>query len=187
MNFSGVCGVVILALTLSGCGSVKEYEKVSQPTGLVLIAGIGDTILTIKSEKNLPNAFGNADIFGRKTPTGITTVQFVGLNGSHVKFVRQSASIETGATTMNSSPQYIPNIQTTNTTGYVGSTPVYGTSTTYGQPTIIAANPPKAQVFEQAPVVFEIDLNNQKEFTMSGMTIELVAASATSLTYRIKK
>ena len=180
------CGIFV-AIVLFGCGSIKEYKEVSQPVSEVLEAGIGDTILTIKSEKSLPNAFGNADIFGRKTPTGLTTVQYLGSNGTLLKFVRQSVLIETGATTMNSSPIVIPNVQTTTTSGYVGTTPVYGSSTTYGSPTVIPAHPPKGQVYSQAPIAFEIDMSKQKEFLVNGNRIEILGVTPTSLTYKIDR
>jgi hypothetical protein len=35
--------------------------------------------LRVSREKNLPNIVGKADIFGRKTPTGIETIQYLGV------------------------------------------------------------------------------------------------------------
>jgi hypothetical protein len=47
---------------LTGCASVQETGNVSQPVNTRLTAGVGDTVLRIATEKNLPNAFGRADI-----------------------------------------------------------------------------------------------------------------------------
>lgn len=180
---------MLAALTLSmvaACAPVKQTQSITEPLGQQLQAGIGDTILTINAEKSLPNAFGNADIFGRTTPTGMITVQYLGSDGLIAKFVRNSVVINTGATTMNSTALVLPNTQTTTTTGYVGSTPMSGTSTTYGTPTVIPAHPPQAQVLPQAQVSFEIDLSKDKSFVVAGKRVDIINAQPGSLTYRIE-
>ena len=150
-----------------------------------LVAGIGDPVITISSEKSLPNAFGKADIFGRTTPTGMMVVQFAGVDGNKVRFIRRGYSIETGATTMNSTPLVIPNTQTSTMNGYVGNVPVSATSSTSGPPIVIPAQTPDAKVMPQAQVVFEIDLAKEREFVAGGKTIEIISATQGALKYRI--
>lgn len=186
MMSQSLVAVVILA-TCSGCGApIKQTSQVSQPIGQSLVAGVGDTIITINNEKNLPNAFGKADIFGRTTPTGMITVQYLGSNGPIAKFIRSGVEINTNATTMNSTPTVIPNVQTTTTSGYIGSTPVTGTATTYGAPTVIPAHPPETQVLSQAQVSFQIDVSKERSFSVSGKTVLIINATPTSLTYNIQ-
>ena len=100
---------MLLCVALIGCAPVQQTAFLSQPTNTQLIAGIGDTILNVSKEKNLPNAFGASDIFGRKTPTGKTIVQYLGVRNGSAIFRRHSVDIETGATTMNSTPLVIQN------------------------------------------------------------------------------
>src|SRR5262249_23098777 len=140
---------VSLALTLAACADVQESSHiVGGRTGTPLTASVGDTVLRVSREKNLPNIIGKSDIFGRKTPTGVETVQYLGVRDGKAIFKRRTVNVETGATTMNSTPLVIPN---TSTTTHSGSVNVYGpggygygsysrTSTTVGEPT---GNPPR--------------------------------------------
>src|SRR4029077_8394140 len=144
---------VILTLLLSGCADVQERSHiVGGGTGTPLTASVGDTVLRVSREKNLPNIVGKSDIFGRKTPTGVDTVQYLGVRDGRAIFKRRSVNVETGATTMNSTALVVPN---TSTTTHSGSVNVYGsrggyasgsysgTSTTVGPPTVIPAHPPE--------------------------------------------
>ncbi len=88
--------LVFLAFaTLTACAPISYSGHVEQPTGRNLEAGIGDTVMMIKTVKSMPNAFGRADIFGRTTPTGMVSVQFLGVQGNIAKFVRHGVDIET--------------------------------------------------------------------------------------------
>src|SRR5262245_16756867 len=104
--------MALMTSVLIGCAPVQQSSHLSQSTNIRLVAGIGDTVLSISEEKNLPNVFGASDVFGRKTPTGMTTVQYLGVRDGKAVFRRHSVAIETGATTMNSTPLIIPNTQT---------------------------------------------------------------------------
>jgi hypothetical protein len=97
--------VALLALLLCGCADVQERSHiVGGRTGTQLTASVGDTVLRVSREKNLPNVVGKADIFERTTPTGVETVQYVGTRDGRAFFKRRSVNVETGATTMNSTP-----------------------------------------------------------------------------------
>jgi hypothetical protein len=170
---------------LAGCSSIKHSSEVVQSRGSALRAGPGDTIVTVNQRKSLPNAFGKADVFGRTTPTGMVTVQYLGAQGSRARFVRTGVVIETGATTMNSTPIIIPNYQTTTTTGMVGRVPVSGTSTTVGPPTVIQPTPPQPQTMSQPSVTFEVDLRQSQNFAVAGTTVRILSASPAELVYEI--
>jgi hypothetical protein len=101
--------VVIFGLFLCGCADVQERSHiVGGRTGKPLIASVGDTVLRVSREKNLPNIAGKADIFGRTTPTGVETVQYLGTKDGRAFFKRRTVNVETGATTMNSTPLSFP-------------------------------------------------------------------------------
>jgi hypothetical protein len=71
--------VALLALLVCGCADVQERSHiVGGRTGTPLTASVGDTVLRVSREKNLPNVMGKADMFGRTTPTGVETVQYPG-------------------------------------------------------------------------------------------------------------
>jgi len=59
------------------------------------------------TKEPLPNAFGGADIFGRKRTTGKIEVRYMGmLSPGHPVFRRRDVSILTNETTMNRAQHY---------------------------------------------------------------------------------
>jgi hypothetical protein len=125
----------LLALPLvTGCAPVETKTSLITPAGShIRSAGPGDVVMSFQSRKALPNVVGGADIFGRTTNAGGTTVRFVGTQGSRAVFERMDVTVESNATTMSESPMIIPQSTTTTVQGTVGRTDVYGTarSTSY--------------------------------------------------------
>lgn len=177
---------VSILLLLMACASVQQTNRISQPLGTEIVAGVGDTVLNITKEKNLPNVFGKADLFGRTTPTGMTYVQYLGVHNNKAIFKRKSVFIETGATTMNSTPLLIQNSATTTHSGLVGSTMYSGSSTTALPPTIIPANPPEIKLLDQGAIEISVDLNkDNKQLFVEGTTINIIRADSSKLIYII--
>jgi len=184
---------VIPALLLCGCADVQERSHiVGGRTGTPLTASVGDTVLRVSREKNLPNIAGKADIFGRTTPTGVETVQYLGTKEGKAFFKRRTVNVETGATTMNSTPLIIPN---TATTTHSGSVNVYGpagyghgsysgTSTTSLPPTVIPAHPPAPMVMDEGSLLLSVDLSSKPaQFSVAGKTLTILHADNTRLLY----
>src|SRR5690606_25143590 len=119
---------------LAACAPVETKTSLVTPaTASVMSVGPGDVVLSFQSRKALPNAFGKADLFGRTTNAGGTTVRFVGSQGGQAVFERTDVQVESNATTMSETPRIIPTTTNTQVTGVVGRTPVSGqaTSTSY--------------------------------------------------------
>jgi hypothetical protein len=188
---------LILALALCDCADVQERSHiVSGRTGTPLTASVGDTVLRVSREKNLPNIAGKADIFGRTTPTGVETVQYLGVKDGRAFFKRRTVDVETGATTMNSTPLIIPN---TATTTHSGSVNVYGpsgyghgsysgTSTTTLPPTVIPAHPPAPMVMDEGSLLLSVDLSSKpSQLSVAGKTITVLQASSDRLVYQLSE
>lgn len=182
-----------LAAALPGCADVQERSHiVGGRTGTPLTASVGDTVMRVSREKNLPNIAGKADIFGRKTPTGVETVQYVGAKDGRAFFKRRLVNVETGATTMNSTPLIIPN---TATTTHSGSVNVYGpngyghgsysgTSTTALPPTVIPARPPTPMVMDEGSLLLSVDLSRKPaQLSVAGKTLTVLQADSARLLY----
>jgi hypothetical protein len=184
---------VILALFLCGCSDVQERSHiVGGRTGTPLTASVGDTVLRVSREKNLPNIAGKADMFGRTTPTGVETVQYLGVKDGRAFFKRRSVNVETGATTMNSTPLIIPNTATTTQSGSVnlygpngyGHGSYSGTSTTQLPPTVIPAHPPAPMVMDEGSLLLSVDLSKKPaQLSVAGKTLTILSADSSSLTY----
>ena len=190
--------LVLLAFAyLWGCADVQERSHiVGGRTGTPLTASVGDTVLRVAREKNLPNIVGKSDIFGRKTPTGVDTVQYLGVKDGRAFFKRRTVDVETGATTMNSTPLVIPN---TSTTTHTGSVNVYGsggygfgsysgTSTTVGPPTVIPAHPPTPVVMDEGSVILSVDLSRKPvQLSVAGKTLTVLQADNSRLVYMLSE
>src|SRR5262249_5509171 len=103
-----------------------------------------------------PNIFGKADIFGRRRPTGVDVLQFVGVRDDKVLFIRTTTAIQSNATTMSESPRYVPLNRFSTFSGNVGGTPVFGIGIFFGGAWI----PPKgsqAVETQMPPIGMEVD------------------------------
>lgn len=182
--YSFAVSSIILIIT-AGCANIEHSNFLDREIEVTHKAGVGDTIVRIKSEKSLPNAFGKADLYGRTTPTGITAITYQGINNGDAVFARQSIDIETRATTMNSTPIVIPNYTTTTHTGMVGGYAYSGQSTTYGGSTVIPPNTPDPVVSERP--VTTIRIKPPDYFIAERHRIEILSADHRSVEYRIRQ
>lgn len=94
--------VFSIAFILSGCWSaIKNYETISKTTNMPLNAAIGSELYQIKKTRDLPNAFGKADIYGGKVDTGFRSLYFAGLTSDNkIVFRLTSLNDQSSETTM---------------------------------------------------------------------------------------
>jgi hypothetical protein len=71
--------IIALAAILAGCGTIKSYDQLAQPTGKDLETYVGGTIFKVDRSRDLPNALGRADLFGGKVFAGHTELRYQGL------------------------------------------------------------------------------------------------------------
>ncbi len=173
---------------LASCASIDHKTNVNQRLDTPLTAGIGDTLYKSTTEKNLPNAFGKADIFGRTTPTASTTIIFEGIRDGVAIFSRRTTDISTGATTMNSTPIIINNSQTRTTTGSIGNTPIYAQTNVQSPSTILPPNTPTARFMERNANIITIDTKKlPSNIAVEGMLIRVLEVDGGSVRYIITK
>ncbi|MBT5375462.1 MAG: hypothetical protein HOL15_01455, partial [Nitrospinaceae bacterium] len=101
----------------------------------------------------------------------------VGTTGGQAVFLRTTVSIETGATTMNSSPLVLNNRSTTTYSGSIDGKSYYGRSSTSEPPTIIVPNTPEPNYVDGG--THKISLNIDKlpvSFVVLGTTITVLEA-----------
>lgn len=175
---------LLFILSLAACNSVETKTRLDTPvTGQLRTAGPGDTVLSFQSRRSLPNAFGRADLFGRTTNAGGTTVRYIGTSGGQAIFERTDVQITSNATTMSETPLILP--QTTNTAlyGSVGNVPVSGnaTSTSYQ---FIPARGSSQYASMQRPIQF--GLGSGQQVTVEGRKLTVVAVGASSVNYKVE-
>jgi len=119
---------LILAAAPS-CGRVVAHSEIDRPAS-VNYASVGNVILHVDKKEDLPNAFGNADIFGRKRDRGFTDIRYLGLDtAGHPVFRRRDVDIYSNETTMSrsgaqfSTATAYQNGNSITTSGFFTSTP----------------------------------------------------------------
>ena len=166
------------ALLLSACGAtIQTYDRLAQETERELMTHIGGQVLKIQRVADLPNAFGKADVFGGKVERGFTDLRYQGLSPDGRAIFRVT-EIETHSneTTMS---RYGGSTSTLNAQR-VGNR-VTGTVTTYDAPR------GSTEMLPPNTTQFAVDPVKAREFTIAGVRVQVVAASDTSLTYRLAR
>jgi len=180
--------VLLSVFLMTSCGTIDYKTNINQRLDTPMIAGVGDAVYKSTTEKNLPNAFGKADVFGRTTMTGTTTVIFEGVRNGVAVFSRRTVDIDTGATTMNSTPIVIPNTQTRTTTGNMGNMPLYAQTNLQGPPIILPPTTPAARYMERNSNIINIDLTKiPNNIYVEGMIIRILEVGSDSVRYSITK
>jgi hypothetical protein len=177
--------VVIVAL--AGLVACQPVQKTTQLTtavapGQPLSAGPGDTIMDLKLTKSLPNAFGNADLFGRTTDAGRVVVQYTGSQGKTAQLLRQNITVETNETTMTRTPLIIPNTQTTTMNGMVGTTAISGTATTQSYSVV---GPRATNGYAMQSPVIPINVPEGRSVTLEGRTITILRVAPQGIEYTL--
>ena len=99
-----IAASAVLVVSLVGCSPIEQSTITLQANDTALTAATGQPVLQVIQLQSLPNLFGKADLYGRRTPTGAVTVHYAGLRDGQAVFTLRTIAIVTGATTMNSTP-----------------------------------------------------------------------------------
>lgn len=175
---------ILIVAVISACSPIeKKTEFVATSRSQTRSAGPGDTVMEFKSSKPLPNAFGKADLFGRRTDAGRTTVRYLGSSGGRAIFERQDIAVETNATTMNQTPLILPSVSSTNISGTVGNAPVSGTATSTSY-SVVGPRAASQYVSSMRPI--QITLSSGQNVKIEGRTLTVLRVSSGAVDYRIE-
>jgi len=173
-----MCRITLQALSLPtvllvGCASLQDYSTLKQPLDTTLTVNVGETIFRLKKTRDLPNALGKADLFGRTVDAGYQELRFVGMDGeSVVLFAFRDVEVFSNETTMSRSGVGFLNIRS------VGSTTT-GTIT----------RPPSSttQVLAPYEVMIRHDIRGGSNFAHSGVQITILKAGQNELVYSLSR
>jgi hypothetical protein len=150
------------------------------------VAGVGDVVLRVEKTEPLPNVFGGPDIFGRRRPTGVDMIQFMGLRDGKAVFVRSGVAIQSNATTLTESPRYVPTPSFGTFSGQVGGSYFHGTQNSYGGTWLPPRGSTSAEI-PLAPIEIDVDWRTNPIVVLDGHRLRIDAADQTTLTYAILK
>jgi hypothetical protein len=183
-----------LALLLSafGCAPIQHTSATEQALDTPLLAGIGDIILRINKERNLQNAFGASDIFGRKTNEGFVEIRFAGVERSgEVVLARKDVQIISNETTMSRTPLSYTAGQaqtagTARTHNSGAATTISGTASTTFQSATIAPLSDYHVVVPSDSLAIRLP-PTETELPVEGYIIEIVSSAPYSLKYKVRR
>jgi hypothetical protein len=177
--------VVIAALALSSCGQVERRQQLTENSGKVTTVPVGGAIATINKEKDLPNVFGRADIFGRKVDTGFIKIVYKGRDPNGAILVEQvDVDIQSNASVLTRMPAtYSSNSQGSVAGNFSGP---YGTITGQSSSSAFGTAPHQEQNIVLPPTATRFAVPPGKTLTLpTGQTIEFLNVEPHQLTYRI--
>jgi hypothetical protein len=175
--------IFLAAIIISGCTPVAtKTEFVTSSKNRQRSARPGDLVMEFKSTKPLPNAFGKADLFGRTTDAGRTTVRYLGSRDSSAVFERQDISVETNATTMNQTPLILPTVSSTTLDGTIGNRAVSGTATSTSY-SVVGPRPTSQYITSARPI--QITVSSGQSVKVAGKTLAVLRVSPGSVEYRV--
>jgi len=171
---------IAVALTIAGCAQVQQRQQLAEPVGPVLRTPAGGTIATVMKDRDLPNAFGGADIYGRKVDAGFTRIIYRGRAADGSVLVEQvNVDVQSNASTLTRPP-----IVNTPTQPAVLSSRERGVA--YGTSRTVSVASPADQVAMPMPSAAQFSIPKQRSLTLpTGQTIEFIAAEPHQLIFRI--
>lgn len=183
-----ILSIVILSFLVWGCSPIQRYENVSKPIDAIQTASLGSELYRINKTRDLPDAFGKADVWGGKVNEGYAELRFMGLTpDGKIIFRLTDIDIEsnesvftrygTNRTTVNSKT-------TANATAH-GNT-AYGTART--NTTISHYEKPNATITQRPPNTIEFVFDpSDKILPLDGITVEVEDVKEYSISYVLHK
>ena len=170
---------LVLALVLCPTGAVaKDFTYINVSENKDTYSSVGDVLLKVTLKDSLPNAFGKADIFGRKRDRGVVEIRFMGMTSDgRAVFRRRTIEILTNETTLSPSQSWSR-----------GSTVVQGGG--YGTNIAIVGSQGGDATIERLPpdtVELALDLAKNKIITVEGWQVEIRSADAGGVTFFVSK
>jgi hypothetical protein len=171
---------IIVAFTIGGCAQVQQRQQLAEPIGLVMRTPVGGTIATIYKDRDLPNVFGRADLYGRKVDAGFTKIVYRGRESDGSVLVEQiDIDLRSNASTLTRPP-----IINTPTQPAVLSSRESGMA--YGTSRTLSVASPADQVAISMPGAARFSVTKQRSLTLpTGQTVEFLSAEPHQLTFRI--
>jgi hypothetical protein len=151
----------LLALLLSGCGTIESHRKLEQPTDTTLTTSIGGTIFRLNRTGDLPNAFGGADIYGGKVNKGFAELK--------LKAIKENGTLELQSTDENAA-------SSETTMDRYGPKAAVNVDQTVN----VGSNQPSNTT------VFEYDPKKQKDLVIAGIKVSVIKVEPYSIHYTLQ-
>lgn len=171
---------IVVVLAAGGCAQVQQRQQLAEPVGLVMRTPVGGAIATIVKDRDLPNAFGRADLYGRKVDAGFTRIVYRGRGSDGSVLIEQiDVDVQSNASTLTRPP-----VINTPTQPAVYSSRESGVA--YGTSRTVAVASPADQVSMPLPGAAQFSVPKQRTLTLpTGQSVEFLSAEPHQLIFRI--
>lgn len=175
--FSATTFVLFSAILSAAPAAAKQSIAINQPEGQQIYVSVGDLLVKANLRESLPNAFGGADLFGRKRDRGFVEIRYIGMtNDGKAIFRRRSVDIYSNETTMT---RMQPRWGSATVTAS-GDTAHVSTFSTGSDRATVEALPPDT-------VEFSLDLAKNKIITLEDRQIEILSADTGGVNFIIRR
>jgi hypothetical protein len=168
--------ITALAVILAGCGTIKNHDQLAQPIGKDLETYVGGTIFKVTRSRDLPNAFGRADLFGGKVFAGYTELRYQGLTDDG-RVVLRVTEVETQSTETTMS-RYGKS-----TGSYQGYADRRGNVS--GSLTVKHPRQGSTDILPPNTTQFAFDTSKEKELVIAGVRVSFIEFTLQRLRYRL--
>jgi hypothetical protein len=170
----GRLSVCIAITLLPSCTPVEKHYEYSHSAGTEYVAGIGDNVIRVDVNEDLPNVAGRADLWGRTRYRGYDELKYGGLDEQgRALLVRSGVEVVTNENTVNRSGLGTAMVQAQPlASGY--------SATGFG----MRAPDPSIGLAPDA-IAFAIEVNQGNKVPFQGRTIIIREAAPTYLRYLV--
>lgn len=170
-----VAAAVIASCLPDGVALAKQSTSINRTEDRETYVSVGDVLVKVTLRESLPNAFGGADIFGRKRDRGFVEIRFLGLaDDGRAIFRRRSVDIYSNETTMSRSGLRFGSA----TVESDGDSATITGYTVGGQRATVEALPPDT-------IEFVLDLSKSRIVTIEDRQVEILEADAGGVRFKI--
>jgi hypothetical protein len=179
--FLGASALAGLARSGTVSAELPTTETLEQRAGTTLETFLGGKVFRIKRTAPLPNAFGRADIFGRKVDRGYLELRFQGLGSDgRVSFRVIEVETQSNESTMTRTP-----IVVTQTTASGQVNPVDGSVSVQGRAVSTVGPTGETVALPPNTTEFAVDPATTGELRFGAVAVRIIAAEPTALRYSL--
>lgn len=170
-----------IALTVAGCAQIEHRQQLAEPIGQTTTVPVGGSIATINKQRDLPNVFGRADLYGRKVDTGFLKIVYKGrANDGSALFEQVDVDVQSNASVFTRMPSTYSASSQASVTGNRYGIAGQGHSQASGMA------PQAEQNIVLPPTATRFAVPKGKTLTLAtGQTIEFFNVEPHQVTYRI--
>jgi len=173
---------LLLANLLLSCATIEHYKIVDQELDVNLRTYPGGTIIKITKQKDLPNAFGKADLWGGKVDEGFIELKYFGeVDENKFALGLKEVSIVSNETSMSRYGGSVSTVNITTNKDHLGNY--------YTTGVVTSIKSPESRTYVLPPDYYDFvwDLSKGNIFSIEGYSIQFIHFDQQQLMFQISR